>query len=495
MDRLLYDDLLAWKRASQRKPVLIDGARQTGKTHLVERLFGAREFRKVHKLDFNLSPQLANVFANGLAPRTVVDNIEVQFGEGVDLGRDLIFFDEVGECQPALDSLKHFAEQAPEAYVCATGSNIGLLDSFPVGKVRRMELFPLCFEEFVMASGEVRLLDMFRSRSESRTAHDRLWSLLLDYTFVGGMPEAVASWFGGGNGMAERIAQVETVHGDLVAGFERDFGKYAGPVHAQHIDAVFHNIPRQLEKSVDGSVKRFRFQGVVPRKRGYQDLRGPIDWLEKSRVAWKCYSVVSQPTPPLPHLTKESRFRLFLFDIGILRHLLRLPYALQRAPNYAYKGFMAENFVQTEMCARVGYPTYGWAEGRAEIEFLHQTQNGEIVPVEVKSRRRSRARSLSSYIARYAPKRAITLTFEPRGGRDGVVTKLAALRRAVFARPVAWQLPRLAACQTLAMRLCGAQGAPFGRVSAPGLRWLRGPHGRQVVWWRRRVDPEVPCAN
>ncbi len=128
-----------------------------------------------------------------------------------------------------------------------------------------------------------------------------------------------------------------------------------------------------------------------------------------------------ESTPPLPHLTKESRFRLFLFDIGILRHLLRLPYALQRAPNYAYRGFMAENFVQTEMCARVGYPTYGWAEGRAEIEFLHQARNGEIVPVEVKSRRR-RARSLSSYIARYAPERAVTLTVEPRGGRDGVVT-------------------------------------------------------------------------
>ena len=421
MHRLLQDNLLAWKRAPRRKPVLIDGARQTGKTHLVEHLFGARLFRKVHKLDFNLLPQLANVFADGLAPRTVVDNIEVQFNEGVDLAHDLIFFDEVGECQPALDSLKHFAEQAPEAYVCATGSNIGLLDSFPVGKVRRMELFPLCFEEFVMASGQTRLLEMFRSRAESRTAHERLWSLFLDYTFVGGMPEAVAAWFDGG-GMAERIAQVEGIHSDLVAGFERDFGKYAGPVHAQHIDAVFHNIPRQLEAMLDESVRRYRFQGVVPRKRGYQDLRGPIEWLEKSRLAWKCYSVVSRPTPPLPHLTKESRFRLFLFDIGILRHLLRLPYALQRAPNYAYRGFMAENFVQTEMCARVGYPTYGWAEGRAEIEFLHQARNGEIVPVEVKSRRRSRARSLSSYIARYAPERAVTLTVEPRGGRDGVVT-------------------------------------------------------------------------
>ena len=422
MDRLLYDDLLAWKREPQRKPVLIDGARQTGKTHLIEHIFGARQFAKVHKLDFNRTPGLASVFADGLEPRTIVDNIEVRFNEPVDLAQDLIFFDEVGDCQPALDSLKYFAEQAPEAFICATGSNVGLLASFPVGKVRRLELFPLCFEEFVMASGQTRLLEMFRTRATSSTAHETLWSLFLDYTYVGGMPEAVAAWFDVGRGMAERIGAVETIHSDLVAGFERDFGKYAGPVHAQHIDAVFHNVPRQLETTLDGSVKRFRFQGVVARRRGYQDLRGPIDWLEKCRLAWKCFPVVSQPTPPLLHLTKESRFRLFLFDIGILRHLLRLPYALQREPRYAYKGFLAENFVQTELCARVGHPTYGWAEGRAEIEFLHQARNGEIVPVEVKSRRRSRARSLSSYIARYAPSRAITLTADPRGGRDGVVT-------------------------------------------------------------------------
>ena len=422
MDRLLYDDLLAWKREPRRKPVLIDGARQTGKTHLIEHIFGARQFGKVHKLDFNQTPGLASVFADGLEPRTIVDNIEVRFNEPVDLAQDLIFFDEAGDCQRALDSLKYFAEQAPEAFVCASGSNIGLMGSFPVGKVHRLELFPLCFEEFVMASGQTRLLEMFRARATSSTAHEGLWSLFLDYTFVGGMPEAVAAWFEAGSGMADRIREVETIHGDLVAGFERDFGKYAGPVHAQHIDAVFHSIPRQLETTLDGSVKRFRFQGVVARRRGYQDLRGPIDWLEKCRLVWKCYPVVSQPIPPLLHQTKESRFRLFLFDIGILRHLLRLSYALQREPRYAYKGFMAENFVQTELCARVGHPTCGWAEGRAEIEFLHQAGNGEIVPVEVKSRRRSRARSLSSYIARYAPNRAITLTADPRGGRDGVVT-------------------------------------------------------------------------
>ena len=423
MERLLYDELLAWKNAAERKPALIDGARQTGKTFLVERLFGPGEFRKVHKLDFRLEPDLAVLFADSLHPGRLVENIELRFGTDVDIERDLIFFDEVGDCQPALDSLKHFAELAPKAFVCATGSNIGLLTSFPVGKVRQFELFPLCFEEFLMASGESRLLDAFRSRSDSLAAHERLWSQFLDYCYVGGMPEAVSAWFGEDDvTVRDRAGQVDSIHRDLVAGFERDFGKYAGAFHAQHIGTVFHNIPRQLQATHDSSVKRFRFQGVVARRRGYLDLKGPIDWLVKARLAWKCHPIDCQPSLPLPHLVKESRFRLFLFDVGILRHMLGLPYAIQRDPKYAYKGFMAENFVQTELRARVGYPTYGWAEARAEVEFLHQTVEGEIVPVEVKSGTRTRARSLSSYIHRYSPRQAITLTARPRAQASDLVT-------------------------------------------------------------------------
>lgn len=421
MERLLYDDLLAWKRAPTRKPVLLDGARQTGKTYLVQQLFGPREFRRVHHLDFRLSPELADLFAGDLAPKTIVDNIELHFDTDVDIAQDVIFLDEVGECQAALDSLKYFADLAPTAFVCASGSNIGLLTSFPVGKVRQLELFPLCFEEFLMASGQSRPLAAFRARSDSVAAHESLWSLFLDYCFVGGMPEAVAAWFEEDAGSRERAAHVDTIHRDLVAGFERDFGKYGGPLHAAHIETVFHSIPRQLQTTQDGSVKRFRFKGVVDRKRSYLDLKGPIDWLVKAKLAWKCHPIDCRPALPLAHLAKESRFRLFLFDVGILRHMLRLPYAIQRDPKYAYKGFTAENFVQTELRARVAYPTYGWAEGRAEVEFLHQASDGAIVPVEVKSGARGRARSLESYIRRYAPRWAVTLTASPRAPADSVV--------------------------------------------------------------------------
>ena len=148
LQRLALRELVEWKRRAARKPLLIDGARQVGKSWLVGRLFGPREFRRVHWLDFRAEPRLERLFAESLDPAAIVGNIELALNERIDLTKDLLFFDEVGECQRAVDSLKYFAERLPSAFVCASGSNIGLLGSFPVGKVEQLELFPLCFEEF-----------------------------------------------------------------------------------------------------------------------------------------------------------------------------------------------------------------------------------------------------------------------------------------------------------------------------------------------------------
>ncbi len=417
MERLLTDDLLDWKRQPERKPVLLDGARQVGKTYLVEKLFGEREFRKVHKLDFRLEPQLKELFVESLDPRKVIANIELRLDTDVDVDHDLIFFDEAGECQAAVDSLKYIAEDLPGAYVCATGSNMGLLDSFPVGKTLQLELFPMCFEEFLMASGRSRLLRAFRERTRGQGVHGQLWSLLLDYYFVGGMPEAVAEWFEDviEDGVRARAARVGRIHRDLIAGYQRDFGKYAGKLHAQHIDAVFANIPRQLANSQDDSVKRFKFKGVIERKQRYEELRGPIDWLEKANLARKCYPINGRPDAPLRAMARANIFKLFLFDVGLLGRMLGLEYADQRSQSLQFKGYIAENFVQNELSARVSYPTYGWEQAHAQVEFLHRCRDGEIIPVEVKSGTRTRARSLRSYVDRYRPSRAIKLVGGPGG--------------------------------------------------------------------------------
>jgi predicted AAA+ superfamily ATPase len=411
--------LSAWKRQSTRKPVLLDGARQVGKSWLIDQLFGPREFRKVHKLDFRAEPGLASLFSESLEPRTILSNIELHFNRTIEIEQDLIFFDEVGECQAAVDSLKYFAEQLPQAFVCASGSNIGLLDSFPVGKVQQLELFPLCFEEFIMATGQARLLQAFRELQRSQTVHQMLWSQLLDFYFVGGMPEAVASWFEVEGSAHERAQNIVRIHRDQIAGYQRDFGKYAGKHHAQHIEAVFQNVPRQLAASQDGSVQRFKFKNVIEKKQRYRELQGPIDWLEKARLVWKCYPIDGKPEVPLLARARANIFKLYLFDVGLLGYMLGMTYADQRAQSLSYKGYIAENFVLTELRAHVGYPLYSWEQARAEVEFLHRCADGEVIPVEVKSGKRTQARSLRSYIDRYAPTRAIKLIGGLGGDPDG----------------------------------------------------------------------------
>ncbi len=421
LERLAYERLLAWKQQTVRKPLLLDGARQVGKSWLIGRQFGPREFREVHWLDFRANPQLSALFAESLDPATIIDNIEIELAQRIDIKRDLLFLDEVGECQQAVDALKYFAERLPQAFVCASGSNIGLLRSFPVGKVDELALFPLCFEEFLMAAGREPLLGAYRAQRQSGTVHQQLWPRLLDYYFVGGMPEAVAAWFEPGQRLLERTAQVTRIHRNLVNGYRRDFGKHAGIHDAQHIERVFESVPMQLAACRDGSVARYRFKRVVPQKQRYRELAGPIDWLEKARLLWKCFPVQGRPDPPLQARIKANRFRLYLFDVGLLGHMLGMTYTDQRAQSAAHKGYIAENFVRTELGAHCRQPCYGWFEARSQIEFLIRDREGRVIPVEVKSSSRTRARSLSAYIDRYAPARAIKLIGAPGSRSSGPI--------------------------------------------------------------------------
>ncbi|MDE0101817.1 MAG: hypothetical protein OXN89_05505 [Bryobacterales bacterium] len=194
------------------------------------------------------------------------------------------------------------------------GSNIGLLQSFPVGSVHSLELFPLGFEEFLMGHENPRLLEAYRGRSREHIEHGLLWSALLDHCFVGGMPAAVERWFDRSSRLRERVRTVTTIHRDFVRGYARDFGKYAGKLHAQHIDAVWRNVPRQLGRNQDGSVRRFRFKSVIPRKRGNQDLAGPIEWLHSGKLIRRGFPVRGRPRAPLMAHVRHNMFRLYFFD-------------------------------------------------------------------------------------------------------------------------------------------------------------------------------------
>lgn len=410
MQRLLLAELHHWQQQPARKPVLLDGARQTGKTYLLQTLLGS-QFPQVFRVDFLESPRMAEAFAGSLAPRDILSNLELLSGQPIDPAQTLIIFDEIGECERALLSLKYFAEQTPQYFIAASGSNIGLLQSFPVGKVQQMNLYPLSFHEFLLASEAPALLKAFAQQQDSAAAHRALWEKLTDYYFVGGMPEAVATWYGHPDAsLLQRIEAVKQVQQDLIAGYQRDFGKYAGKLNAQLIEAVFRAVPKQLFAVQDESVKRFRFNTVSEKKSRYSEFAGAIHWLEQCRLVLKNYPIEGKPRVPMAPLAKENAVKLFLFDVGLLARMLDLSYQELKEQNFSYKGFLAENFVQQELAVLGIHPTYSWHDARAEIEFIIDDGAGNIIPIEVKSGKRTQAKSLQSYVQKCQPRKTIKLT-------------------------------------------------------------------------------------
>ena len=410
MERALLSELLLWKAKDKRKPLLIDGARQTGKTWLLEVLFG-QNFDQVLRIDFLESPDMAEAFSGSLTPDEVLSNIELLTGKAFNSKTGLLILDEIGECPRAVTSLKYFAEKAPHLFVAASGSNIGLLNTFPVGKVEQYNLRPLTFREFLLASKEPALIEAYDNQVNSSAAHTRLFDRLTDYYFTGGMPEAVSTWFGlADQSIVERVKAVTHIHGDLVSGYLRDFGKYSGKVDAGLIGSVFNAVPSQLSSVMDESVKRFKFKNVHERKSRYQELESAITWLEKCRLILKNYLIEGAPRSPLAAYKQENRVKLFLMDVGLLNHMLNVSYKEIKQQGYEYKGYVAENFVQQEFAAMGIDPTFSWSDARAEIEFIAADQAGNIIPVEVKSGKRTRARSLQSYVKKCKPTKTIKLT-------------------------------------------------------------------------------------
>ena len=410
MQRRLLTQLIAWKSKKQRKPLLVDGARQTGKTFLLHRLFGA-EFAQVLRLDFLENPILADAFAGSLHPDVVLSNIELLSGQSFHPTTDLLILDEIGECPRAIASLKYFAEQTPTYFVAASGSNIGLLTAFPVGKVEHYYLHPLCFREFLWASNESALIKAYDNLALSKAVHTKLWDKLTDYYFTGGMPEAVATWFDHSSlSPLQRVEAVSLIHANLLAGYQRDFGKYAGKSDAQLIESVFNAIPAQLSAVVDESVNRFKFKGIVPRKSRYGDFATAIGWLHHCRLILKNYLIEGCPQSPLAAYQKQNHIKLFWFDVGLLNHRLGTNYLTIKRQSQAYKGYIAENFVQQELTTLGLEPGFSWRDARAEIEFIVQDTAGQIFPIEVKSGRRTQAKSLRSYQTKCAPLQTFKLT-------------------------------------------------------------------------------------
>jgi uncharacterized protein len=422
MKRQLTDYLKIWLSSPSRKPLLVKGARQVGKTYLIKD-FARSTKRVTHYIDFRNQRELQNVFINSKNFQELFRLLQLALGRRIHPEADILLLDELQECPGGVPSLKYFADELPTLPVIAAGSHLGLTkneDPFPVGKVQFANLAPLTFTEFLLAcdpllADEYWQLNIKGASVIPQLVHTKLSDMLLYYFIVGGMPEVVATFKDSyPDNLVTAYKRIRELQLALEEGYKGDFVKYAGKVNATHLLQVFESIPRQLGKALDSSVAKYIFTGVISNQKGFSRLRGPLEWLKTAQLCIPSY-ICSKAEHPLAGFTHENQFKLYFFDVGLLHSMLRVPIEAILAEKLgSYKGYLAENFIAQQLYAvhntSVVSPLHCLFEGSSEIEFL--LPNGsDIIPIEVKSATRSRrSKSLTAFCERYNPHIAYKLT-------------------------------------------------------------------------------------
>lgn len=406
MERTLIHELLVWKEKENRKPLILKGVRQCGKTYLLKD-FGNRYYDNVAYFNFEETDSLISVFEKDYDTKRIILELELFLGKSIKPDTTLIILDEIQECGRALTAMKYFCENAPEYHIVCAGSLLGIALqqqlSFPVGKVDFLTLYPMSFSEFLRACGSETLADYVDNFKKGDTVPepigDKLTTFLRQYYITGGMPEVVSTWQKTNN-----IEEVERVQQNIINSYELDFAKHAPPKDFPKLTAIWRSIPEQLAKENT----KFIFSHV---KKGWRskDLEDALEWLIAAGLVYKVCKI-EKPFIPLSSYADDTSFKLYMADIGILRKLSKLPYEviLDATPNYKeFKGSLTENYVLCELIKSVDETLYYWSSGNtAEVDFILQSAS-EIVPVEVKSERNVKARSLAEYRKKYAPKYSV----------------------------------------------------------------------------------------
>jgi predicted AAA+ superfamily ATPase len=409
MKRKIDDDLAKWKSSKGRKPLILSGPRQVGKTYALK-YFGSSHYKKTHYLNFELNPGLSGIFEKDLNPTRIVQEIRFALNAPpVDPEKDLFIFDEIQSAPRALTSLKYFAEERPDLSICCAGSLLGIHlgeGNFPVGKVDILNLHPFSFEEFLGGIGDDRsrpyFTDLSWGSSVPAVVHDHLWDMLKVFLVVGGLPEVVATYAAFKDDLPTAFEAVRKKQGDLLTAYLADVAKHSGKENSMHIERVWHNVPAQMARELDGSSSKFRFKGVVPGISGYSRLVGAIDWLKTAGLVHKI-PILQTGRLPFSAFQDESVFKLYPFDVGLLGALGGLsPKTIMDYDFGTYKGYVAENFVLQELIAAGAKDIVCWHENTAEVEFL-LGMNGAAFPIEVKSGRATRSKSLNVFAGKYHP--------------------------------------------------------------------------------------------
>lgn len=416
MKRTIISQLKSWKESPYRKPLILAGARQVGKTYILKE-FGKQEYDNVAYINCDGNSEIADIFAENYDMSRVLMIIGAITKQPIVPGKTLIILDEIQELRKGLSSLKYFCEDAPEYHIAVAGSLLGVAmhqgESAPVGKVDILRLYPMSFEEYLLAKGEDRMLDILQKKDWTTTnmLHESLTLLLREFYFVGGMPEAVKTFLATNDANA-----VRKVQNDILFVYRSDMSKHVSPNEATRISMVWQSIPSQLAKEN----KKFVYGALRTGARA-KDFEMAIQWLVDAGLVYRI-SRVREIGMPLKFYEDFNAFKLFLLDVGLLGALCEMEPSQMLISNKVMtesKGAFTENYVLCQLMCKENVHVYYYSreDSRLEIDFLVQ-HKGQITPVEVKAEENLRSKSLRTFIDANPSFKAVRFSMSPFMDQD-----------------------------------------------------------------------------
>jgi predicted AAA+ superfamily ATPase len=403
MKRDIYSKLIKWKEKPKRKPLIIQGARQVGKTFLMLG-FASKEFAHHVYVNFEEDPKLHYLFAESLEPKKIVSSLEIYFERKIDLKTTVIIFDEIQSCPNALNSLKYFSEKLPSSFIISAGSLLGIMfnsrGSFPVGKVEFMELYPMTFFEFLVGTKNLELREHLLSINSiepiPKIIHEKALKIFKEYMLVGGMPEVVKHYSENSN-----LLDARQIQKNIEKAYMLDFVKHAPSSQVQKITTIWEQIPKQLSKEN----KKFVFS-LIRKSARAREYETAIKWLIDAGLILKA-SLINTPKIPLKAYTDNHAFKIYVLDIGILCAIADLPIKTMLLEQHSifkeFKGALTENYVAQTLNASTNNNLFYWkSEGIAEIDFIIQL-NSQIFPLEVKAGLSTKSKSINVYSKIHEP--------------------------------------------------------------------------------------------
>lgn len=423
MERLAMKHLTCWKKSPYRKPLIVKGVRQVGKTWLLKE-FGRQFYNNIAYFNFDENPEYREFFATTKDVRRIIPNLAMAGGQDILPGKTLLIFDEIQDCPEVLNSLKYFCENAPEYHVVSAGSLLGITlakpSSFPVGKVDFLSIYPMNFQEFLMATGSGNLAQYLEQVDEIAPLPEAFFNPLAEklkmYYITGGMPEVVSRWV-----KTQSVDHVQATLQNIINAYERDFMKHPEPKEFPKIARVWHSLPSQLAREN----KKFLYNVIKEgaRAREYEDA---LEWLVNAALVYKTFRITS-PGIPLSGYEDLSAFKIYLADVGVLRRLAKLDPVAFREGNRLFtefKGALTENFVLQSLVPQFDAAPHYWSRLNPsyEVDFVIQREN-DIIPIEVKSDTNIKSRSLQKYAETFSAETKIRVRFSMNNLRmdDGVL--------------------------------------------------------------------------